>query len=974
MNPRLLRTFILPICLCCSAFAVTSVAPAAAPRPGTATVEFASLCFNDAPVDFDFNQTFSTARENWPLSTRSLNVRDIAFDLTMSNVTLSQNAMLLDPLYADQYDEILRTRLRILDSIEQQYGSNHPETTRALQDVGLVYLALGRYTDAETVFLRAVRLCESQGSNTCATAYALNNLAVLYRRQGRYAEVEPLYLRSLSLLESCFGPAHPDCATIANNLAVLKHVQAIYEDAEPLYLRAIAIREQAFSTNDPGVAEALCNLATLYYNRGAYHEALRYHTRAAEIRAKAYGRTHPAVAESMNNIAVLYFALGMQANAESLYRAALGIRCAAYGTNHPAVAESLNNLATLYKAQNRLVEAEPLYLQALEIRNEMLGPAHPDSIQTLSNLAALHAALGNTEKAITYYARAFDLLEQVTVLTGGETYARRLRDLQYATCSRFLACLARLQTEMPEKAGMYLPLAFTAMERSRARLFLDQLQESAAGSSGGLNEKDRIRRDHSYAVLRAAREKLDRLRLLPQTKSTRDQRIHYARRCDAARIQCEELEKEFSQRYPRYNALRATTALSLRQVQQDVLVSNELLISYWEGDSQLYACVIGPDTYRFCALPVAYDELFTRLALFRMALASPTSPCEIIKREGLYFYTNLIAPLLPPSNISSFATLYIIPHESLETLPFDTLVTSTNGLSFDQLDYLFKTVPVAYIPSVSVLKTIRQQQHDPSVADNRKPVILFGDPVYTANQSLSQNSGADAALRVLHARDTSSGHSATRMIRMDTDTGLSLTPLPGSFNEVHRIADIMYDNAPDSHIYTAGRASEHVLKELSRNGILKQYRYVHFATHGILPGPKKGLAEACLALSLYGDPDEDGLLKMSEICGLNLDADMVTLSACQTGLPRGDEIMQGASGLAQAFLYAGSPRLTVTLWSIDDTATTELMTAYYRALARTTPNTSTLAALNTARQHMIEDSRYRHPYYWAPFILIGEWR
>ena len=114
---------------------------------------------------------------------------------------------------------------------------------------------------------------------------------------------------------------------------------------------------------------------------------------------------------------------------------------------------------------------------------------------------------------------------------------------------------------------------------------------------------------------------------------------------------------------------------------------------------------------------------------------------------------------------------------------------------------------------------------------------------------------------------------------------------------------------------------------------------------------------------------------MSEIFGLQLDADMVVLSACQTGLIK-DKAEQniGLSGLARAFFYAGTPRLTVTLWNIADDATTELMKDYYQRLGQKKENDSTLNALNQARLKMINGKEHNHPFYWAPFILVGEWR
>ena len=165
---------------------------------------------------------------------------------------------------------------------------------------------------------------------------------------------------------------------------------------------------------------------------------------------------------------------------------------------------------------------------------------------------------------------------------------------------------------------------------------------------------------------------------------------------------------------------------------------------------------------------------------------------------------------------------------------------------------------------------------------------------------------------------------------------------------------------------------------MNADSSIQRYRYIHLATHGFLGMQIEDIAEPCLALSIYGDPTDDGFLKMSEIFGLNLDADMVVLSACNTGAVEGNEARsEGLSGLARAFFFAGTPRLTVTLWSIADESTVKLMKSYYQRLkdrddGRT--HISTLDALRQAKIEMIDGGTYSHPFYWAPFILLGEWK
>jgi CHAT domain-containing protein len=214
-------------------------------------------------------------------------------------------------------------------------------------------------------------------------------------------------------------------------------------------------------------------------------------------------------------------------------------------------------------------------------------------------------------------------------------------------------------------------------------------------------------------------------------------------------------------------------------------------------------------------------------------------------------------------------------------------------------------------------------------------------------------------------------------VQRNRDGAYGLPPLPSTRAEVEGIGAMLYGRRYQGHTHVLERAQESRVKRMSAAGAAGGYRYVHFATHGLLAAEIKGLSEPCLALSLYGDATEDGLLKMSEIFGLQLDADMVILSACNTGVVRGDECtMDGLSGLARAFFYAGTPRLTVTLWSIADEGTPAFMKEYYAQLQQRGEGVSTLAALNAAKRAMLTSTNnaYSHPFYWAPFVLVGEWR
>ncbi len=273
-----------------------------------------------------------------------------------------------------------------LQMTEKRYGTEHPLTAKSLNNLALLYDAMGRYPEAEPLYVRSLSIYEQQlGADHPDTARSLNNLAALYYAMGRYAEAEPLYVRSLSIYEQQLGADHPNTAPTLSNQAELYRAMGRYPEAEPLYVRSLAIREQQLGAEHPDTALSLNNLALLYHAMGRYPEAEPLYVRSLSIREQQLGAEHPYTATSLNNLAQLYSAMGRYQEAEPLYVRSLSIREQQLGADHPDTATSLNNLAGLYKEMGRYPEAEPLLARALEIFFSRLGENHPNTQTVWSN-------------------------------------------------------------------------------------------------------------------------------------------------------------------------------------------------------------------------------------------------------------------------------------------------------------------------------------------------------------------------------------------------------------------------------------------------------------------------------------------------------------------------------------------------------------------------------------------------------------
>jgi len=377
--------------------------------------------------------------------------------------------------------------------------------------------------------------------------------------------------------------------------------------------------------------------------------------------------------------------------------------------------------------------------------------------------------------------------------------------------------------------------------------------------------------------------------------------------------------------------------VSLKEIQSSCLENNTVFLEYSLGDSNSYLWVITSDDHSMVQLPDR-KTLQEQIETMRFALLNPEQDnYRFLTQSGYTLYTQLIEPA--EQFLSENANLVILPDGILNYLPFEVLITQeqekNNKASYSGLPYLVKKYPISYGQSSSILRSLVNMQNKKEITQRAsKSLIAFGDPVY-------ENMGYDP----------------------DISTRESFSRLEHSGKEVEKIAGLFQDGFAD--IYLRIDATEENVKSA---GLLDRFNYVHFATHGLINEENPDLSS--LVLSLKGNSTEDGFLQATEIFNLDLDADLVVLSACQTGLGkmvRGE----GMIGLTRAFMYAGTPSVLVSLWSVSDRSTAVLMERFYEHLLE--KNLSRTEALRRTQLLMLQDEQFAHPFFWAPFVLIGKW-
>jgi CHAT domain-containing protein len=822
----------------------------------------------------------------------------------------------------------------------------------------------GKYAEALTLAQRQLEgLEKTRGPFDRDVAAALNNLAELYGHQGQDAAAEPLLKRSIAILEKAVGLDSPVMAPELNNLAALYQRQQRYADAEPLFKRALAMREKSLPSSHPDLGQSLNNLATLYEKQGRHAESEPLFRRSLSIYEKAAGPEHPAVATLLNNLGQVDKVQGRYAEAEPLIKRSLAIREKVLGRDHPDVARSLNNLADLYERQGRYADAEPLYQRAVAIRQAALGADHPDLATSLNNLASLYQAEGRTADALPIVQ---------TTIESGRAQARVA-----------LAVLLSAQRQQLLPAEKALDDALNAVQRgtqSSAASAVNKLAVRLAAGTDRLAEL--VRRDQDLA---AEAESLDKaiVAAVSKERARRDPAAEQRSRERLAVIATERagLQKTFAVEFPNYAALSNPLPMTAKEIQA-LLSGDEAMVLFAVTEKESYVFAITRDRFDWKPVPLGAEALSQKVAAFRRGL-DVSHASDASGKSGLFdlaLANDLYATLLGPVEalVKDKRSLLVAPAGALTALPFHLLVTEKPAAAipekFDgyrEAAWLLRRHAVSVLPSVASLKSLRVfARRDQST----KPMTGFGDPLFDPTQDGAGDKRAagrpgatkSASRAVVSAAYTEfwrgAGVDRARL-------AAALPQLPDTADELNAVAKDL--GVPASDIHLGSDASETTVKRAP----LADYGIVYFATHGLVAGDVKGLAEPSLVLSIPKQPSEldDGLLTSSEVAQLKLNADWVVLSACNTiaGDKPGAEAL---SGLARSFFYAGARALLVSHWSVDSEAATRLTTSTFDRL-KADPKLGRAEALRQAMLGYLNDAsspRNAYPAFWGPFALIGE--
>jgi len=865
-------------------------------------------------------------------------------------------------IYADksEYDLALEYYLKDLQIIKEFFGEKHSYVAQSYNSIGNVYLSKKEFDLALEYHFKSLKIKkELFGEKHIDVAVSYNNIGAVYVDKSEYDLALEYYLKFLQIAKELLGEKHPDVAASYNNIGIVYADKSEYDLALEYYFKSFKIYKEQLGEKQIGVADNYCSIGNVYKNKSEYDLALEYYFKSLKIYKELIGEKHTSVAMIYNNIGNVFKNKNKYDSALKYYQ--------------KATVSSLRNFNDTINVNSVPLIKEYLNWNELLFALKTKAEIFANHSETLSGFKTLTES-GSKKLAFRHYQACDTLISQVRKNMKTKSDKIALGSIANEVYKGAVDVCLNLTGNPSDRSKRsdgydYNKLAFYFSEKNKSSVLLESLAGAEAQKFAGIPDT-LLQLEHKLQIDIALYKKI----LAEEPDSTKE--IRFQNKLFKANRTYDSLIIVFEQKYPKYYELKYhQKPADVTDIQQ-ILDKHTAMLSYFVGDSTISIFTVTKKKFDVVQVekPKDFNDIITELRenisntdIITEDYSNKTHSSVDIYKKNAYELYQLLFPQEVKKNLNrKIKNLIIIPDSKLAIIPFESLLTEkynsswtdwNNTAYFSEMPYLIKNYNISYSYSANLFYETNPKTNEKPQFQNINDWLALA-PVFD-NDSISGTSLRTRKLIEKNSVDKTGKINTRAWLR----NGTYISPLPGSEKETKNIFKIFEENNKKAELKTRKFANE----EFAKSGVLKNYRYLHIATHGMVNEEKPELS--CILLAQDTTSTEDNILYSGEIYNLELNADLTVLSACETGLGKIAE-GEGVIGLTRALLYAGSKNIIVSLWQVSDESTNQLMVDFYKNIFKDKGD-GFAQHLSKTKLKLINEGKYAHPFFWSPFVLIG---
>lgn len=792
-----------------------------------------------------------------------------------------------------------------------------------LTNNGFLYLNKGRYDLALENLKDALTKFQTSGNqNTKEGAKCLSTLGLVYGSTRKYKQAEENHLIALQIREKLFGPESQEVAASYNDLGLI-YMETDPDKALEYFEKALASYQKVHGLNHPKIAISSTNIGFAYRKLELFGDAIVNFENAKSIWENIYPNGHPNQALVLSYLGQTYSQMNDSKAALGYFDKSLELYRKSYGEKHPDIASAYNQLGILKLGDNEYKEAIDYFQKAIIANSPAFSNAdineNPSVKQYYNGSGLLYSLRYKAQGLETlYYGSTLKLEDLRLALSCLHSCDSLIDDIRHNSSDETdKIALGEIANEVYEDgvriAQAVSEIIFDSKKYKEEAFYFAEKSKSAVLQESIADAQAKSFSGIPNELLEQEKNLKSNITLLSQKISLKpepEEEKKLRERLFSMDLEYDAFIKRLEKEYPNYFNLKFNQATPTTSILQNSLNSETAIVSFFvaEKSKRIYQFLITKNKFKINNLTLPQE--FDRLVRgFNNSLYYSDF---ITYQKSSSSLSHVLIPNLP----ASIKRIVIIPSGRLGTVPFEALPVRMKGITdFSQVNYLIEKYAVSYEFSTALML----QKTSTSSLEGAASIYLCAPIQFPQKDNLNE--------------------------------------LPGTEKEVTTIASLF---AASSFVSKFQDANETSIKTSD----LSTYDYLHFATHGIVDETEPELSR----IFLNAGSQDDGNLFSGEIFNLQLKAELAVLSACQTGLGKLSK-GEGVIGLSRALTYAGAKSIVVSFWSVADESTAELMTQFYTTLLKKNENFA--QALRQAKLQLINNQKFSAPYYWAPFVLIG---